>query len=280
MPETTGHPLGRPNSEAESRASLLPMRLCSHLWGSLRRWPSPGSVSPITTSTCPKVRSRQLYHCALSPGARRGLSPDSTSLLPGNMSMSKAAWPMGPLLPEKMGLFTAGFWGCPQGKHGWELTTGHFNPDHSQCSPDGPHELICQGPQTRRPRGQTGVALNSPWRWAAGRPPVRAGCAAGRVPRSQGGCTHRVPGVGPRPRGSPAPCSAGCSGSQSTPWSPGRCQRCCPLGRTKVGLSRTLLNATPTALHPRTRWRICTVSSARQGLGGGPRLPTNIFMCN
>lgn len=74
----------------------------------------------------------------------------------------------------------------------------------------------------------------------AGRRPARAGYVAGLAHHScsPGDCTRSGQWVVPRPPASPAPRSAGCSASPSTQWSPGRCQTCCQLGRTKARLRR------------------------------------------
>lgn len=109
--------------------------------------------------------------------------------------------------------------------HDRELTPGQHSLDSpSDCRPRG-RGAQCEG------------QADSPWR-AAGRPPARAGWVAGQAPRSrlQGGCTHSGRRAALRPPASPAPCSAGCSASPSTRWSPGRCPTCCPLGRTKARL--------------------------------------------
>ena len=105
--------------------------------------------------------------------------------------------------------------------HGWELTTG-------QHRLDGPSRTLGH---VDRNSGQKGWA-DSP-RQAAGRPPVRAGYVAGqaRHSRSRGGCTHTGRGAALHLPASPAQRSAGCSASPNTPWSPGHCQTCCPLGK-------------------------------------------------
>lgn len=105
--------------------------------------------------------------------------------------------------------------------HGSELKTGQHRLNE-------PSQTLGHVDRNTGQKGWT----DSPWQ-AAGRPPGRAGYVAGQAhhSRSQGGCTHTGRGVALRLPVTPAQHSAGYSASLNTPWSPGHCRTCCPLGR-------------------------------------------------